>query len=198
MWEEKVFDLDLDDAGVASAGAITDSILKGIRNGDEVYEREGRRIMVTGVGWNWRLRLDARDDTDPVVNGRTGRVILYLDRQCNGATAGVTDVLASADYQAFQNVNTTRGRFEVLYDCTKHLGFKGGAGMAAPNEGDWAGQAKGDETWIPLDHTFYFRAADDGTVADLPDCNLGVLLIGDSGTATLSFESKLRVVYCDY
>ena len=45
------------------------------------------------------------------------RIIVYLDRQCNGAAAGVTDLLESASYLSFRNL-ANQSRFKFLYDKT--------------------------------------------------------------------------------
>ena len=50
------------------------------------------------------------------------RVMLYHDKQANGATAAVLDILESADYQSFNNL-VNSGRFRILMDRTYAMNY---------------------------------------------------------------------------
>ncbi len=188
--ELKFHDVDLDDAVVSSNGAITNSINL-IAQGITESTRVGRKCTLKSIGWKFRMK-------DPETNGGTSappsdtmRVILYLDRQANGATAGVTDILEATDFQSFNNLANT-SRFQTLMDRIYTFNHMGGIGTAADQ--DWSE--------VVIDDSFYKRCniplefdSTAGAITEIRSNNVGVLLITEGGTA--GFESKFRLRFSD-
>ncbi len=112
--ESKFFDLDLDDSVIASTGLVLDSINE-IAQGTAENQRIGRKATITKIQWRYNILLSNTQneaDTADIV-----RVIMYLDKQCNGVTAALLDVLETADYQSFLNLANSQ-RFRILMDKT--------------------------------------------------------------------------------
>ncbi len=188
--ELKFHDVDLDDAVVSSNGAITDSIIL-IAQGVTESTRVGRKCTIKRIGWKFRM-------LEPETNGGTSappsdtmRVILYQDKQANGAAATVTGILESADFQSFNNLSNT-SRFKTLMDRTYTMNHKGGIGTAADQ--DWSEVAIDDQFYkecnIPIE---YDSTA--GAITEIRSNNIGVLLITEGGTS--GFASKFRIRFSD-
>ncbi len=185
--ELKFHDVDLDDATVAAAGTVTASINL-IPQGATEKQRIGRKCTIKSIGWKYNPFLVLQQDAADIGNGDVLRVIMYIDRQCNGAAAAVTDILESADYQSFNNLANV-GRFQKLIDKSitinrRVAGTDGASTVTTPE--------------VNMEKTFYkkcnipveFNAAT-GVIAEIRSNNLGVLLISKNGN--VGFLSKIRL-----
>lgn len=94
------------------AGAIT--LLSGIAQGTDYNQRLGRQVNLKSC--EFRIWFNAVGATTTNWFTHT-RYILFIDRQSNATTPLVSEVLQSADYSAFKNVNT-EDRFRILVDKT--------------------------------------------------------------------------------
>ncbi len=185
--ELKFFDLDLDDAVVAIAGTVTDSINK-IAQGTTEVQRNGRKCVVKSIEWRMRFFLPEFDAVATPAASDTIRVILYRDKQANGATAAVLDILETADFQSFYNLSN-QNRFSVVCDKLVTLDYHSLAS-------DGAGLVSGAEAT----HNLVYKKAINmplefsdttGAITEIRSNNLGVLLLSKAGLA--GFESKIRL-----
>ncbi len=185
--ELKFHDVDLDDAVVAAAGTIADSINK-IGQGTTEITRIGRKVWIRKIQWRYRVILPTTDATSIAQNPDNCRIILFKDRQCNGAAALVTDILESADFQSFNNL-VNSGRFQVLMDKNIVLNPRAiasdGTGLMSTAEVDVQGTFFKNCN-IPLE--FNSTA---GAITEICCNNLGVLLISRAGLC--GFSSKIRL-----
>lgn len=184
--ETKFHDLDIDDAVVAAAGAIAEDSCVTIAQGVTESQRIGRKCTVTSINWNYEVVLPTVAGAGPQ-DGDQVRVILYQDRQANGAAATVTGILETGNYQSFRNLANT-GRFRVLMDKTHSINSRAGAGTGAAN--DWP---QVTQTYkyhkrcnIPLEYN-----STTGALTELRSNNIGVLLLSSNGLA--GFISKMRI-----
>ncbi len=192
--ELKFHDVDLDDAIVASTGTITPTI-NIIAQGVTESTRIGRKCVIKKIQWRYDIDLPLEQDKADIGQGDIVRVILYLDKQTNGAAAAVTDILETANYQAFRNLNNV-SRFRILIDKTHSINRR----VAAPDGTNTAGSPEvvvGTFTFfktcnVPIE---YSEVAGGGVLTDIRTNNLGVLLISREGTA--GFESKFRLRFSD-
>ncbi len=189
--ELKFFDVDLDDAVVATGGTITDSINK-IAQGVTEVQRVGRKCTLTHFNWRVNYTLPVSDAVATAAAGDVLRMMVFIDKQANGATATVTNILESADYQSFLNLANI-GRFQILCDKTVSLSYQGlasdGAGVvsSSPVIRHWAAYKK---IKVPVE----FDGAT-GAITEIRSNNLGVLLISKNGLC--GFVSKIRLRYSD-
>lgn len=187
--ELKFWDVDLDDAVVAVAGTITDSINLIPQNVTE-SGRIGRKCTIRYINWRWDLVLpkaaDGNGSSDVV------RIIMYKDKQCNGAAATAALILQTDDYQSFNNL-AEKGRFRILYDKTIDLAANGLGALAGPvtitGESTFSGSFYKRCT-IPLEFSGVT-----GAITELRSNNLGVLLLSKTGLS--GFASKLRLRFSD-
>ncbi len=180
--ELKFHDVDLDDGVIAAGGTITPSINL-IAQGVTESARIGRKCVIKKIQWRYRLCLtnSTSGTTDTV------RIIMYLDKQANGATAAVTDILETADIHSFNNL-VNSGRFRILMDRSVDvLKTSGGDASGTLNHAD-----------IHMSGTFFKNcniplefAGTTGAITEIRSNNLGVLLLGKDGVA--QFDSKIRL-----
>ncbi len=185
--ELKFHDIDLDDAVVATGGTVAATI-NIIPQGVTEITRVGRRCTITSINWRYAVNMPIGTASNSV---DTCRVILYQDKQTNGATAAVLDILETADYQSFRNLANT-GRFNILMDRTHTINPQGLAGDGTTI----------DSPAFRMDKTFYKKcnvpiefSSTLGVIAEIRSNNLVVLLISQAGL--VGFESKFRLRFSD-
>ncbi len=187
--ELKFHDLDVDDVTVAAGGTIAQVSCNVIAQGVTESDRIGRRVTVRSIFWRFQLTMAA--GTAAASTTDTVRVLLYLDKQANGATAAVTDILESANFQSFNNLGNKR-RFRTLMDRTYTLNQTAGGGNGSTE--DYGAMQMDDNLFkkvnIPIEYT-----GANGLIAEITSNNIGVLLLGSGGIA--GFNSKMRLRFSD-
>lgn len=184
--ELKFHDVDLDDAVIAAGGAITSSINL-IAQGTTESTRIGRRCTLRSINWRFEVTFPAGTTT---ATSDIVRVIMYLDKQANGATAAVTDILESADFQSFNNL-ANKSRFRTLMDRTYDME----AGISGDGTTIDTGTATTSDSFfknVALPLEFDSTA---GALTEIRSNNIGVLLLSRSGIA--GFTSKIRLRFSD-
>ncbi len=189
--ELKFHDVALDDAVIASGGNITPTI-NIIPQGVTEIQRIGRKCTLRSVHWKYRVDLP---EVNAVATPNTideVRVIMYLDKQCNGLTAAATDILETATIRSFRNLANS-GRFTILMDRLHVLNW----GTLASSVATEVQQAEvvrefsfNKKCEIPIEFN-----AGNGTLGEIRSNNLGVLLVGLNGTA--GFLSSIRLRFSD-
>ncbi len=190
--ELKFHDVDLDDAVIDNAGTVTATI--NIIPQDVTEKgRVGRKCVLRKLHWHYQLVLpEVVDAATPAPNDQV-RVIVFQDKQCNGATATVTGILESADYQSFRNLANS-GRFNVLLDRTHNINYRT---LTSTQNADTFDHASVIQAYtynkmcnIPLEFD-----STTGAITEIRSNNIGVLLISQNGVAALN--SKWRLRYSD-
>ncbi len=194
LGELKFHDLDVDDAVVAVAGTIAEDSVLTIAEGNGESERVGRKITVQKLLWAYNIGIPALAQVGGGQSQDVVRVIVYLDKQTNGLTAGVTDILEFDDYQSFRNLSNS-GRFRILMDKTHSIkGVTAGAGDGLNN--DFGSSEQTYKFAINLTTPIeYDNSATTGAITSMRSNNIGVLLVGKKGIA--NFVSKMRIRYTD-
>ncbi len=187
----KFHDVGLDDAVVASGGVITATV-NIIAQGNTESTRNGRKCTIKAIQWRYRIGLPEILNQANPANTDTLRVIMYLDKQCNGATAATLDLLETADFQSFRNLANTQ-RFDFLHDKVYSLNYTNMAADAAVQFSNSATKRSIQfykKCNIPLEFN-----SNAGAIGEIRSNNIGVLLVGSDGTC--SFESKIRLRFSD-
>lgn len=185
--ELKFHDVDLDDAVVATGGTVVPTI-NIIPQGTSEIQRIGRKCTIRSINWRFQVQLPAGTSTAGTAD--TLRVIMYLDKQANGATAAVTDILESADFQSFNNLGN-KNRFRTLMDRRYDLQTSlSGDGTTVDSGLVLEGDTFFKKCNIPIEFS-----STNGTITEIRSNNIGVLLISSQGVA--GFVSKLRLRFSD-
>ena len=187
--ELKFHDIDISQAPVAIAGDIVEDSLLTIVQGTNEGERIGRKITVKQIAWRMAMVLPAQ--TDEALTSESLRLILYLDKQTNGATATVTGILETAEYQSFNNL-ANKSRFRILYD--RMFTFSATAGGTSAAGVDQFGEVRKDthllknlNIVVEYDNTFT-----DGRITTMRSNNLGILCLSQTAKANLNGKVRIR------
>ncbi len=186
--EFKFHDVDLDDGVIAAGGGITNSINL-IAQGVTETTRVGRKCNIRQIGWRFLVDLP---NTATIGNTADSvRVLMYLNKQANGATAAITDILESANYQSFNNLSN-KNRFRTLMDRTYDLSTPAGAGNGTADS--FSKEQVTDTFFKKVNIPIEFNSTA-GAITEITSNNIGVLLISHAGLA--GFESKIRLRFSD-
>ncbi len=184
--EYKFHDIDLVDTAVAQGGTILVS-QNLIAQGTTESERIGRKCTIRRIGWRYNFELLAQ--TDPIKGADVVRLIMYVDKQCNGAAAAVTDVLEFNDYQSFYNMSN-QNRFRILMDRTISMNSSAGGGNGTTldifSHGVHGTFYKTCSIPIEFDSTT-------GALTEIRSNNIGVLIMSRDGSC--DFDSRVRLLF---
>ncbi len=192
--ELKFHDVDVDQGTVGQSGDIAQVSVLTIAQGTTESTRIGRKVVVRKIGWKMAYTLPETDAAATPVTGDIMRVILYQDRQTNGATATVTGILESADFQSFNQL-ANKSRFRTLMDRTYTINY---AGLASDGAGVVSqGNVIQEDSFyknvnIPIEYDNSFTT---GVIGTMRSNNIGVLTISQGGI--VSFQSKMRIRFSD-
>ncbi len=190
--EIKFHDVDLDDAVIAAGCNVTPTI-NIIAQGVTESERVGRKCTITQIQWRWRCFLPEQDAVADPAMADGVRMIVFQDKQANGATAVNTDILETNDWQSFRNLANV-GRFNILFDHNLTLNYltlaSDGAGLVS------SASVHAEGTFFKVcDIPLEFNAAA-GTIDEVRSNNIGVMLCGSNGI--MGFDSKFRLRFSDH
>ncbi len=187
--EKKFHDLDIDDTAIDNAGTIVAPSCNLIAQGTTEVTRIGRKATIASIHWHFETRLPTQ--TAAASASDVARIILYVDKQANGATASVTDILESANYQSFNNL-ANKSRFRTLMDRTYNLNASAGGGDGTTE--DYGQVIESDSFHKKVNIPIEFDSTA-GAITEIRSNNIGVLTISRSGVA--AFASKMRLRFTD-
>lgn len=193
--ELKFHDIDVDqaEADMSTGVIVADSVCL-IGQGITESLRIGRKCTIKSINWRGSIVqsvLAAATIRDVIVI----RLMLYQDMQANGATAAVTDILATADPQSFNNL-ANKGRFKTFYDKRFTLRPATAVGNGTANDSAVTRIAfqffkKCD---IPLE---FSGVATPAAITEMRSNNIGVMMLIEDQTTAISMQSKMRLRFSD-
>ncbi len=189
--ELKFHDLDTTDAVIATGGSIDVPSINLIAQGTTESERIGRKCTIKKIMWKFQLKIPGTatvTDTSDI-----GRLIVYLDKQSNGAAAVVLDVLETANYNEFRNLSNT-GRFQILMDRKYALSCPAGSGRGSTDTLSYGEHQIHDEWYKDCNIPIEFSATT-GAITEIRSNNIGIITISRDGLLNLS--GKMRVRFSD-
>lgn len=186
--ELKYSDGQLDRAAIPIAGLVTASMMI-ITEGTGPRERIGRKVTIKQIQWRWNLILPSRDKQTNASAGDIVRLIIFQDKQTNGAAAVTGDLLTNASYLSFKNLENS-SRFDFLYDTTVDLNYL----TLASETSDTVSQSA-----VNVSHNFYKTCkipieydGVSGAIDTVRSNNIGVLMISANGIANMASEVRIR------
>ncbi len=195
--EMKFHDVDIDDATIPTAGAVqAGGSINVIVQGITESQRIGRKCTIKSVQWRYTVTLGGQDAGGTPQTGDTVRVILFWDKQANGATAtpgtAADGLLQTADFQSFRNMANS-GRFVFLLDRTMDLNplnmASDGAGLVSNSSVEKSGTFY-KKCSIPIEWS-----GTTGSIGETRSNTLGIMLI--SKVAKCDLVSKVRLRFSD-
>lgn len=188
--ELKFHDRQITVSPAQAFGTVHDTIVN-INEGSDQVTRNGRTIQVKSVHVKLHIWLPEQEETDLAKTADTFRVILFIDKQCNGATATVLNLLHVTSFLSFRNL-TGGSRFRVLWDKSITLNAQaaaGGGGVASNQESGRVGM------YLSFDKDLGLPIEYNGlgiTVAQLQTNNIGLLFISSRGLMEATVRTRVR------
>lgn len=186
--ELKFHDVNLTDAVIAQGGIIQDTVIV-IAQGVTESQRIGRKCTLRSIHWKYRISIPEIDAADDPSGGDDIRVILYLDKQCNGTAAATLDILETASIHSFRNLANS-GRFTILMDKLHVMNY---TTLASDNA------AVVSSAIVRREYTFNKKcsipieySATTGAIGEIRSNNIGVLLVALSGVGGINSEFRFR------
>ncbi len=182
--EHKFFDTIRASHAPGQTGAISNLSLNLIPQGVTESTRVGRKCVLTKI----MLRGTCAQPTTANA-GETGeslRIILYQDKQANGATAAVTGILSTATFESFNNLSNSQ-RFIILSDKLIDLNIPSGGGTTEVFGEVVKHWEMFKDVNIPIEFT-----GTSGAITTITSNNIGVLAITKSGEGVLNYVSRVR------
>lgn len=194
--ELKFFDTIKTNTNVAETGTILDDSLNHIVQGVTESNRIGRKCTIKSV--HFRGTINNNVGTDVSQLKQSVRIIVYLDKQANGATAAVADVLedvtALNGYNSFRNLANS-GRFRILYDLRKALIIPAVAQTAAGTFSSYVNQWSWSFNKV-LNVPIEFSGVN-GLIAEIRSNNIGILAISTDSDNLPQVNYTCRVRFSD-
>lgn len=185
-FEKKYFDTSVISTGDATAGVIIPS-LNLIAQGTTDQSRVGNKITIRNI--NIHAYCNNDDQLTAAYAGSNVRVIVYLDKQTNGAAAGVTDLLKTAAITSFRNMDQV-DRFVILVDKIVFNPVESANAAHTSNQRHyWSVNKKCN---IPV----HFSSTTGG-ITEVRSNNIGILYVTDEANANSAANGIARVKFTD-
>lgn len=175
---------------IATAGTVCTSFCL-VPQGTTDVTRIGNKIKICNLDMKFALSLD--DETSPTtaVTSANIRMIVYIDKQTNGAAAAVTDVLTSATIGSFRNMDTV-DRFKILWDKNFNLTPRTAYYNSTGNErhvgvGAFFWKKKRWNLDLPVHYS-----STTGAITELKSNNIGCIVITDLANCNMNLNTRIK------
>jgi hypothetical protein len=165
----------------ATGQIVLDSVNE-VAAGTGESQRVGRKVTIKSINMRFVPNLNSTASAANTDDGM--RVILYHDKQCNGAAPNVVDILESADYLSFNNLSN-KNRFRILMD--KYVDLSSASGISAT----FGKIAKTKQFYMKCNIPIEFSSTTGG-IAEIRSNNIGVLCISDKGVSDVNGNVRIR------
>jgi hypothetical protein len=186
--ELKYFDGNDQVSNVAAAGAVWDS-LNEIPQGTTAITRIGRKAVIKSLKLNYTVQLPMQTGESDPKHGDTVRMIVFIDKQANGATAAVTDILESAAWKSYYNLANS-DRFQILLDKYHNLNYL----TLAADQANNFDQGEVEKHYLrnfKLNMPVEFSSTT-GAITEIRSNNIGILWISNHAEAHVFMRWRLR------
>ncbi len=193
-FEVKFKDTTMDDAAIGTTGTLQTGPLT-IAEGTDDDQRVGRKIVLTKL--QYRYTLTIVQTTDGESSNDVVRVMVLLDKQCNGAVptiSGASGILTADTFDAYMQLANS-GRFTVLMNRWHVMNSTAAVGDGTTNE---YGQNSKFFQWhknvnIPIE---YDTSATTGVITTIRSNNIQVVVWSLEGNCKM--VSLFRIRYTDH
>lgn len=174
-----------------TTGDIIDSI-NHIPQGTNENQRIGRKVRIRRIQWRYTLTIPTESNEATPPGRDSVRVIMYWDKQTNGAASTTDDILQSQDYKAYRNL-TQGTRYEILYDKMHSMNYMG-LTSAAANDFSTSAMGRNYSFYKKCDIPVEFNDTQ-GDMTEIRTNNIGVLCISENGITIM--KNHFRIRYSD-
>lgn len=184
--EKKYFETGLASVADLSAGLIVPS-LNLIPQGTTDKTRIGNKVTIRNIN----MRFVASIDNQTAITMANGilRVILYVDKQANGAAATVADLISVANVTGFRNMDQV-DRFTILKDKVYTIEPKCANATSTSTADRMYKISK--KVNIPV----HFSSTT-GAITEVRSNNIGILLFGNFNSVNFAQTGLARIKFTD-
>ncbi len=186
--EMKFHDVSNGGNTVSATGEILDLSLNLIANGTGESQRIGRKSVIRKIGVRYQMLLPAEASTASECSDVL-RLIIYIDKQANGAAATVSQILSGTNFMDFNNLEN-KGRFTILMD--KYHPISASNGFQTSSSAGTTGEAIRFHQWHKKVQVPISFNSTTGAITEICCNNIGVLGISQKGILAFSGEYRLR------
>lgn len=183
--EKKYWDVQVTNVGDMTSGSVLNS-LNLIPQGTTDQKRIGNKITIRNINIRGQFSLD--DQGTGAFTSCIMRVILFVDKQCNGATATVADILTTADINSFRNMDQVE-RFVILKDKNYTLP------VTAANVLHTSDSTRTWNISKKCNYDVHFSSTT-GAITEIRSNNVGLLYI--TSNTIVNAEGIARIKFTDY
>lgn len=189
----KDFTVGATSTAMAATGTITNESFCLLSAGTGESQVIGRQIILKNI--NLKMRVNKPFETNAVLGTLTPddtcRVILYIDKQCNGAAATPAQILQSTvSWNSFRDLENVE-RFQVLMDKTITFNSKVDFSTVYYYGEESRFLKFNKNCSLKID----YGATPGSVIGDVKSYNIGMLAISKSGLCTV--EGNLRIRYTE-
>jgi len=186
--ELKFFDTTVTQPLISSLGSVVPSLTL-IAQGVTESERIGRKCTARSIFFRYEINLARTDDAANPTPGDTCRILIYQDKQCNGAAATVLDILETEDINSHRNL-ANQQRFTVLCDKLHNINYS-----------TLASETVGFGTQAEVTHSFKWYkkllmpieySSTTGAITEIRSNNIGIIFISANGSVGCFGQQRIR------
>lgn len=190
--EMKYFDTNLAYTNITTTGVVTSPTFNLINLGTGENNRIGRQVTVRRIMIRGSINLRAQED--PAQSANKFRIVVFQDKQANGAAATWLNIMQTADIDSFRNLENSR-RFKILHDKFHTLN-PGGGGQNTPGTKTWAEVYRHFAVYIKCAIKLEYGTTNPPTIADMRSNNLGIMVIAEEpqtdNIPRIQYSTRLR------
>lgn len=186
--ELKFLDTNSDDLVVAVGGAVNTGYNL-VAQGVGENQRIGRKMTIKSLSMHINVTMPSEQDVADLSTGDVIRLLVFVDKQANGALPAVTDLLETAVYDSFYNLSNT-GRFRFLADEIFIFNRQ-----VASTDGTNTGSTPQMEQYIRRHYKLNLPiefSDTGGVIADVRTNNLAWLSISKNGIGGILTKGRIR------
>lgn len=189
--ELKYFDTPITSTDAPTGGVIVPT-LNLITQGAGSSDRIGRKAFVKRIQIKGHVVLKTESDVTPgLASGDRIRVMVYLDKQCNGTAATVGQLLQKTELNSWRDMEQV-DRFRILHDKvytlnrTSLANGSSSANVSGPSVYKMFNMGKNCNLEL------LFDASQPVAIDNVKSYNIGMLLISEHGRSAFKGECRIR------
>ncbi len=180
--ELKFFDTTVASTSTLVAGAVISPSLVLIPQGVTESERVGRKCTIKAMYIQGQII--SKNTTTVTDADDTVKILIFLDKQANGAAAAVTDLLETATVNSFNNLSNS-SRFKTLKVVRMSLRATAATATSTFNQQyDFACAVKLN---LPIEYSGVT-----GAIGEIRSNNIGILVISQDAKSNVQWTVRVR------
>ena len=195
--ELKFYDKSLSATTAAGTGTVLEDAMVTVAQGAGTEQRVGRKIWCTSLELRGEIHLVSNTANTATYSGCRVRLVVVLDKQCNGSATTWGAVFADTSPNSMPNMEN-QDRFQILYDRTWSINHITGIvhEQGSATQYHQPGVRQNFHIKIPLKRKTISYDGATGAIGEMASNNIALMAIRD-GANDATVEALWRVRYTD-